>query len=49
MKTGFVVEGKDTIKFLEEKLKQLGLTDKEADEFIIYWLPKLENNKYNYK
>jgi len=45
---GFIVEGKDTEKFLEEKLNILGLTDKEANEFIIYWLPKLENNKYNY-
>ena len=48
MKKGFVVKGSDTIKFLEEKLKELGLTDKEANEFIVYWLPKLENNKYNY-
>lgn len=45
---GFVVEGKDTIKFLEEKLKLLGLNDKESEEFIIYWLPILEKNKYNY-
>ena len=45
---GFIVEGKDTISFLEEKLKILGLTDREANEFIIYWLPKLEPNKYNY-
>ncbi len=47
-KDGFVVSGKDTIKFLEEKLEVLGLTEKEAEEFIIYWLPKLEKNKYNY-
>ena len=26
----------------------LGLTEREAEEFIIYWLPKLECNKYNY-
>ena len=45
---GFIVEGKDVEKFLEEKLKVLGLTEREADEFIIYWLPKLEENKYNY-
>ena len=45
---GFIVEGKDTIKFLEEKLEILGLNEKESEEFIIYWLPKLENNKYNY-
>ena len=45
---GFVVAGSDTISFLEEKLRILGLNDREADEFIIYWLPKLEQNKYNY-
>ncbi len=45
---GFVVEGRNTISFLEEKLKVLGLNEREANEFIIYWLPKLEVNKYNY-
>lgn len=47
-KDGFVIQGKDTSKFLEDKLKLLGLSDREANEFIIYWLPKLENNKWNY-
>lgn len=47
-KDGFIVKGKDTIKFLEEKLAVLGLSEREAEEFIIYWLPKLESNKYNY-
>lgn len=45
---GFVVKGEDSAKFLEEKLAILGLTEREAEEFIIYWLPQLENNKYNY-
>ena len=44
---GFVVAGKDSAKFLEEKLAILGLNEREANEFIIYWLPKLEANKYN--
>lgn len=48
MTEGFVVKGEDTIKFLEEKLSILGLNEREANEFIIYWLPKMENNKYNY-
>lgn len=47
-KEGFVVKGEDTAKFLEEKLEILGLNEREAEEFIIYWLPKLEENKYNY-
>jgi len=45
---GFVVRGEDTVSFLEEKLEILGLNSKEAEEFIIYWLPKMESNKYNY-
>lgn len=45
---GFVVKGEDTIKFLEEKLAILGLNEYESQEMIIYWLPRLENNKYNY-
>ena len=45
---GFIVKGSDTISFLEEKLAILGLTDREAAEFIIYWLPKLENAPYNF-
>lgn len=47
-KDGFVVKGEDSIKFLEEKLTILGLNEREAEEFIVYWLPKLEANKYNY-
>ncbi len=45
---GFVVKGEDTASFLEEKLEVLGLNVKEAEEFIIYWLPQMEKNKYNY-
>ena len=47
-KDGFVVKGEDVVQFLEEKLSILGLNEKETEEFIIYWLPKLEANKYNY-
>ena len=45
---GFVVEGKDVAEFLDEKLEVLGLNAKEREEFIVYWLPILEGNKYNY-
>ena len=45
---GFIIKGKDSAKFLEEKLSILGLTERESEEFIVYWLPKLESNKYNY-
>ena len=47
-KDGFVVKGENIAEFLEEKLAILGLNERESEEFIIYWLPKLEANKYNY-
>jgi len=46
--TGFVIKGEDSAEFLKEKLEILGLNYKEKEEFIVYWLPKLEANKYNY-
>ncbi len=45
--TGFCVSGTDTAAFLEEKLALLGLNEREANEFIIYWLPRMEQNSYN--
>lgn len=45
---GFIVNKRDITKFLEDKLAILGLNDREAEEFIIYWLPKLQENEYNY-
>ena len=45
---GFVVRGENAAAFLEEKLAVLGLSEKEAEEFIIYWLPRLEMNEWNY-
>ena len=44
---GFCVAGEDTAAFLEEALAQLGLTRREASEFIVYWLPAMEQNPYN--
>lgn len=45
--TGFCVAGEDTAAFLEEALADLGLTEREANEFLIYWLPRMEGNPYN--
>ena len=42
--TGFYVTKENAIDFLEEKLTYIGLNDKERNEFIMYWLPILENN-----
>lgn len=47
LSTGFVVPGDETEEFLEEALATLGLTEREANEFIIYWLPQMEGNAYN--
>ena len=45
--TGFCVSGEDTAAFLENALTQLGLNREEANEFIIYWLPQMQDNAYN--
>lgn len=44
---GFIVAGKDVATFLDEKLEYLGLNRREANEFIMHWLPRMENNPYN--
>ena len=44
---GFVVENNNLIKFFQDKLKFLGLNDKEMNEFIIYWVPIMQKNKFN--
>lgn len=46
MTEGFIVEKENYISFLEEKLEYVGLSDKEACDFITYWLPLM--NKYDY-
>jgi hypothetical protein len=47
MSKGFVVKGSDTISFLQDKLEYLGLTARELNDFIVYWLPLMKDNKYN--
>ena len=44
---GFCVAGADSAAFLEDALARLGLTRREANEFIVFWLPQLEENPYN--
>lgn len=44
---GFCVKGEDTAEFLEWALEKQGLNRKEANEFIVYWLPLMERNPYN--
>ena len=45
--SGFIVKQTETISFLEDKLDQLGLSEREANEFIIFWLPILNQNEAN--
>lgn len=44
---GFCVRGEDTASFLEWALAAQGLTPREANEFIVYWLPRMQGNEYN--
>ena len=45
---GYVVKGENTADFLQDTLAKMGLTPKEYNEFIVYWLPKMQNNEYNF-
>lgn len=47
-KTGFIVSGKKTISFLEDKLDEFGLNSKEKADFITFWGPQLIKNKSNF-
>lgn len=42
-----MVKGSETEKFLQQKLEYMGLKPKEYNEFIVYWLPLMKDNKYN--
>lgn len=47
MSRGYVVKGEETADFLEDILAEMGLTPKEYNDFIVYWLPRMQNNRYN--
>ncbi len=44
---GFCVKGSDTAEFLRWALSEQGLTPREYNEFIVYWLPFMQDNAYN--
>ena len=44
---GFVVKGSDTVSFFQEKLAFIGLTPREYNEFIVYWLPHMQDSPWN--
>jgi hypothetical protein len=41
MNEGFIVCKENLVSFFEQKLSQMGLTDKEAEDFITYWCPQM--------
>jgi hypothetical protein len=43
----FLVRGEDALQFLETELRKIGLTDEEANEFIVYWGPKMKAHPFN--
>lgn len=47
LSSGFIVKGSETAAFLQDKLAYLGLIPREYNEFIVYWLPLMQNNNYN--
>lgn len=44
---GFIVTGDSAIEFLENKLDEIGLTQSEKTEFIVYWGPILAKHDYS--
>ena len=44
---GFVVKGSETESFLRENLAKMGLTPREYNDFITYWVPRMQENPYN--
>ncbi|MCD6067166.1 MAG: hypothetical protein K0S33_1992 [Bacteroidetes bacterium] len=47
MNAGYCVKGSDTRKFLQNILPKMGLTPKEYNDMIVFWLPKMQDNAYN--
>lgn len=46
--TGFCLKSEEIAGFLEDSLTTLGLSAREREEFIIYWLPRLTTYSYVY-
>ncbi len=46
-KKSVCVASEDSAAFLEEYLTACGLNDREIDDFISYWLPRLQAHPYN--
>lgn len=47
VKSGFVVPREETVAFLRKSLAQIGLSPREYNDMITYWLPRLQKSRYN--
>ena len=47
LSSGYCIAGADTEEFLQQTLEKMGLTPREYNEFIVYWLPRMQDNAYN--
>ena len=47
MEEGFCAAGSDTAAFLEDALTQLGLTRREINDFLLFWLPRMQQSSWN--
>lgn len=45
---GFVVKQNGALTFLQNTLTQIGLNDKEQNDFIVFWLPELQKHPYTF-
>jgi hypothetical protein len=45
---GFVVKKEESQAFLWKTLASIGLNNKEINDFVVYWLPQLEQHEQNF-
>ncbi|MCB9236056.1 MAG: hypothetical protein H6581_30695 [Bacteroidia bacterium] len=45
---GYCVGRVDVVSFLEEKLPWFGLNEREMEDFITFWAPKMQQNPFNW-
>lgn len=46
--TGYIVHKDSTVTFLQQKLAECGLQPQEYNEFIVFWTPYLQKNRWNF-
>ncbi len=47
LSSGFCVAGAETEAFLRKVLPEAGLLPREYNDFITYWVPRMQKNRYN--